>query len=250
MRFHRLPAVVCAALLPLSAFATPFTYEISGTIDSAWWDEFAPAEFQQMLPSGTAFTGTFTYESEAPATFESDEVKIYNGALTAASFSFGPGGSLGVFAFDGTHNPGSSSPSDILVLNDLEYEGNPPFDQFNLSSSLGRLPTDPENVFRSWGFGAFGFDTGVVPAGWSLLDPLPIDSLLTGFHSFSFGYSQYGVDGQLLFSAGVGSNNVTLRQVQRSVPEPGTWSLLGVGLAGIWLATRRRRVTARALPPN
>ncbi len=248
MRSNRLSAVVCAALLPLSAFATPFTYEISGVIDSSNWDENTPEELRPLLPSGTTFTGTFTYESETAAAFESDTVKIYNGALTAATFSFGPGGSLGVFGFDGTHNPGFTSPSDILVLNDLEYEGNPPFDQFNLSSSLGRLPTDPANVFRSWGFGAFGFDTGVVPAGWSLLDPLPIDSLLTGFHSFSFGYSQYGADGQLLYSAGVGSSDVTLRQVQRSVPEPGTWSLLAVGLAGIWLAARRR--TVRAIPPS
>lgn len=248
MRCNRLSAVVCAALLPLSAFATPFTYEISGVINSAYWDEHTPVELTPLLTSGTTFTGTFTYESETPATFESDTVKIYNGAITAATFSFGPGGSLGIFGFDGTHNPGFSSPSDILVLNDLEFDGNPPFDQFNLSSSLGRLPTDPANVFRSWGFGAFGFDTVTVPAGWSLLDPLPIDSLLTGFPSFSFGYSQYDADGQLLFSTGVGSDDVTLRQVQRSVPEPGTWSLLTVGLAGMWLATRRR--TARAVLPN
>ena len=52
----------------------------------------------------------------------------------------------------------------------------------------------------------------------------------------------------MLFSAGVGSSDVTLRQVQRSVPEPGTWSLLAVGLAGIWLAARRR--TVRAIPPS
>src|SRR5690349_9709103 len=128
MRSKRLSAVVCAALLPLSALATPFTYEISGSIDSAFWDEYTPEEFRPMLPSGTTFTGTFTYESETPATVDTDAVKIYNGALTAATFSFGPGGSLGVFAFDGTHNPGFTSPSDILVLNDLEYDGNPPFD--------------------------------------------------------------------------------------------------------------------------
>ena len=33
MRSNRLAAIICAALLPLSAFATPFKYEFSGIVD-------------------------------------------------------------------------------------------------------------------------------------------------------------------------------------------------------------------------
>jgi len=117
-----------------------------------------------------------------------------------------------------------------------------------VGSSLGNLPGDPALVYRSWGFGASGFDTGIIPAGQTLLDPLPIDSLLSGFNSLSFGYAQYYMNGAMIYSSSVLASDLTMRQIATSVPEPGAWSLLGVGLGGIWLAMRRRaRVAGAAL---
>jgi hypothetical protein len=172
----------------------------------------------------------------------------YRGAITAATFSLGADGSLGVFNFvGGPTSPTSTTSSNFLFINDLEFNGNPPYDQFNVGSSLGNAPGDPAYVYRSWGFYASGFDTGILPAGQTLQDPLPIDSLLGAFHGLSFAYSQYDANSALLYSTSVSTRDLTMRQVAASVPEPGTWSLLGVGLAGIWLATRRRSRAAGLL---
>jgi len=241
MRSKFLPAIVCAAFLPMSALATPFTYEFTGIVGGSIWDDSAPEALKPLIPYGTAFTGTFTYESETPVSFQDTGVLQYRGAITAATFSFGAGGSAGVWNFTGgLTSPTATTSSNVLFLNDLEFNGNPPYDQFNIGSSVANLPVDPANVYRSWGFAASGFDTGIIPAGQTLLDPLPIDSLLSGFNSLIFAYSQYDANGELLYGSSVIASDLTMRQVNTSVPEPGTWSLLVVGLAGIWLAGRRR----------
>jgi PEP-CTERM motif-containing protein len=245
MRSIRLCAAFCAALLPLAAAAAPFKYEFSGSVEYSIWDDIAPAELKPLIAFGTEFTGSFTYESETPASTQSGNFLAYRGAITSATISFGPGGSLGIFNFDpGAWLPAGSSSSNITFLNDVEFGGNPPYDQFTLGAILGSAPGDAAYSNRSFGINASGFDTGIIPAGQTLLDPLPIDSLLSGFHSFNFSYAQYDESGSLLWGSTVGSNQFALRQVQASVPEPGTWSLLGVGFLGIWLATRRRTLRA------
>jgi len=247
MRTKHLPAIICAAILPLSAYATSFKYEFTGVTDNSVWDDNTPPELTPLIPIGTGFTGFFTYESDTPPSFQDTSVLQYRGAITAATFSFGVDGSLGVWNFvGGLTSPTSTTSSNFLFLNDLEFNGNPPYDQFNVGSSLGNLPGDPANVYRSWGFNASGFDTSILPAGQTLQDPLPVDSLLGAFHGLNFGYVQYDANGAYVYGSSVGASNLTMRQVDISVPEPGTWSLLGVGLAGIWLATRRR---ARAAGP-
>ena len=243
MRSIRLPGLLCASLLPLAAAATPMTYEFSGSVQYSIWDDLAPVELTPLIPSGAAFTGFFTYESETPAAFQNENFISYQGAITSATISFGSGGSLGVFSFDAAAwLPGTGSLSSISFLNDLELGGNPPYDQFNLGSILGSAPGDAANSNRTFGISASGFDSAIIPPGQTLLDPLPIDSLLSGFHSLNFSYVQYDASGNLLWGSTVGSNQIAMRQVPAAVPEPGTWSLMGVGLVGIWLASRRRAI--------
>src|SRR6187399_847447 len=54
MRSNRLPAIICAAFLPLSVFATPLTYEFSGIVDGGIWDDNTPPELTPFIPWGTA----------------------------------------------------------------------------------------------------------------------------------------------------------------------------------------------------
>ena len=95
MRSHRLPAIICVALLPLTSLATPMTYQFSGQTQFGGYDGETTPESFPIVPWGTEFTGSFTYESETPGTYITPEFLNYRGAMTGATISFGPGGSLG-----------------------------------------------------------------------------------------------------------------------------------------------------------
>src|ERR1041384_6574457 len=63
-------AGLCISLLPLSAAAVPVTYEFSGQVTMAMADgEIDPLTWVPFVPFGTAFTGSFTYETETPVAF-------------------------------------------------------------------------------------------------------------------------------------------------------------------------------------
>jgi PEP-CTERM motif len=245
---HRLLAGISLALWPLAATAVPVTYEFSGQIEMYGYTTPADGSLRDPLfPWATEISGFFTYESETPPAFESAVFHSYEGAITDATISFGPGGSLGSFNFaDKPYGAYTSQSSTISIINDLEYNGNPPYDQFGLSFALGNAPGDPANMYRYFGFSTSDYSGQQIPTGQTLLDPLPVDAFLAGFHQLSFGYGLYDEAGNEIDSEFVGSQHITLALVPTSVPEPGTLPLLGVSLAGILLAMRRVRVVQRA----
>ena len=242
MKSRRLLASAMLAVLPLAASAVPVTYEFSGFAEVGGGT--APPEgeiFEPIIPWGTAFTGSFTYETETPISNSAPGFTRYTNAITAGSISFGAGGSLGSFSF--APFPDGTQLSYISFVNDVEFGGNPPYDQFNLGFSLGNAPGDSPYLHRYVSFSTGDYTAQQLPAGLTLLDPLPVAALLSNFHQLSFGYTLYDAAGEYVEDSYVGSQNITLTlaSAPSSVPEPATVSLLAAGLAGIWLASRGRR---------
>ena len=242
MNSHRLLAGICLALLPLTATAVPVTYAFTGQVTTFGYTTPDDGSFlDPFIPFNTEFIGSFTYENETPASYQATNVLQYQGAITGASISFGPGGSLGVFNFADQPFSGYTTQSSFInFINDVEFAGNPPYDQFSLTAAIGSAPGDPANMYRSLSFSTSDYSAQAIPTGQTLLDPLPVDAFLANFHQLSFGFSLYDDAGNQIDAQGIGSQQITLALVPNSVPEPGTLPLLGVSLAGIFLAMRRR----------
>ena len=242
MNSHRLLAGICLALVPLTATAIPVTYEFSGTV--GFFNYSTPPDgsiLEPFVPYGSEFSGSFTYENETLPYYQAPGTLFYQGAITGATISFGPGGSLGEFSFvNKPYAAYTSQSSYIGFINDLEFAGNPPYDQFNLISAIGNAPGDPANMYRNLSFYSSDYSAQAIPAGQTLLDPLPVDAFFANFHSLSFGYQLFDDSGNQIQAQSLGDQQIKLNLVTTSVPEPGTLPLLGVSLAGILLAMRRR----------
>lgn len=237
MRSLHLPAIFVAALLPLSSFAVPVTYEFEGRISGAAGRTPPEGqEFVPIVPFGTEFTASFTYDDASLPGYDLEGWRIYLDPITAASISFGPGGALGEFAF--AARPDDIESSRISLLNNIAFGGNPPFDELDIWASLGNQPGDSAYMRRWMSFGTWDPTALQLTGQETLLDPLSLPSSV--FHQFTFGYSLWDADGFLIDQASVDTQQVTMRQVT-SVPEPGTWSLFATGLLAAWLLQARRR---------
>ena len=242
MSLKRIVAALCAVLLPLTAAAIPVTYEFSGEVSIA--GGFAPPEgemFQPIMPFGSSFSGSFTYDNETPITLQQPGALGYYGAITDGSISFGLDGSLGSFSFAAKpYAPNTTQSSAIFFINDLEFAGNPPYDQFSFQLSLGNAPGESPNLYRYLSFSTGDATAQQLPPGLTLSDPLPVDALLAGFHQLSFGYSLYDDAGDQIDQSYVGSQQITMSLKPVAVPEPSTWILLVIGCAAVVSAGRRR----------
>ena len=239
---HRLLAGIGLALLPLTATAIPVTYEFSGQVGFFQYE--TPPDMSLLdpfVPFGSEFNGSFTYENETPFSFQGTNFVSYPNSITAATISFGPGGSLGEFNFvNQPYAPYTSQSSSIQFVNDLELAGNPPYDQFNLVAAMGNAPGDPSNMYRTLSFSISDYSAQAIPPGQTLLDPLPVDAFFATNHQLSFGFSLVDEAGNQFGDQSLGSQQIKLALVPASVPEPGTLPLLGVSFAGLLLAMSRR----------
>jgi PEP-CTERM motif len=234
------PAWLLAALLPLTASATPYTYTFSAILNqynSTSDDLFEPPPY----PFFTPITGSFTIEDSTPADFSDGYYSRFLDSIVAGSVSIGPDGSLGSFVFGARPLSGlGPQSSSITFINDLEYAGNPPYDQFNLAYSLNLLPGDPLNAYRGLAMNIGTFDTSLLPPGQLLTGPLPIDTLLALGLNLSLTYGEAGENGYFTLSNSM-SGDVSSMTVTSQVPEPATLGLLAFGLAGCVLWPRRKR---------
>jgi len=239
----RLPAVFLAALLPATSFAVPVTYEFTGQITGAGGRSPPEGqEFVPILPFGTEFTASFTYDDAALPGYEGEGWRIYTDPVTAASVSFGSGGSLGIYHLGAPMNGGESSR--VALLNDMSFDGTTLFDELDIVAMLGNQPGDSAWLQRWMSFGTWDPTALQLNGEETLADPLPLGPDPSVFHQFTFGYSLWDETGRPIDQATVSSQEVLVRRVT-SVPEPGTWSMFLSGLAGIWLVSRRRAPLAR-----
>lgn len=251
MRLIRLPALMLAVLLPLNASAIPITYEYSG-IALPGYGEGGPdgLTFTPVVTEATPFSGFFTIENETPATLLDTGVLRYEGAIVAASLSVGVDGALGTFGLSSRPGgPFTTISNSILLINDKEFAGNPPYDQFNLNFQLESVPGAPAGSYTGFYINANDYLAQMLPAGLTLLDPLPIESLLASASiGPGFGYTKYDDNGGYESAAQVFVQDFTLRQQVVGVPEPDTLALMAMGLLGLVLLTRRRGYSERARP--
>ena len=164
---HRLIAGICLALVPMTVAAIPVTYEFSGSV--GFFNADLPPDGsipEPFVPYGTEFTGSFTYENETLPNYQAPGVLQYQNAITGATISFGAGGSLGEFGFaNKPYAAYTTQSSFVSFVNDLEFNGNPPYDQFNLTSAIGNAPGDPANMYRNLSFYSSDYSAQAIPAG-------------------------------------------------------------------------------------
>ncbi len=198
---------VCAG-----ANAAPITFTVDGTVGSV-----TPNLSGAGVAAGDPFSMTYTFESTtAPRAGSNSSFAVFD-ALTSLSFTAG--------AASGS----SSSASEIQVDN----APGAPNDRYAVVSRASQGLTGPTLNGLGLNFASFRLDD-LSNTVFSNALTLPTSLSFSSFTSGSF-FVFYGpnLDGLI-------NGNVTDIRTATAVPEPTTLTLMGLGLAGIALARRRR----------
>ena len=208
-RFIKLLVVASALTVSTAGHGAIITYDFAGTLTSSLGT----------LTSGDAFSGSYTFDTTVVATGTSSFAVFNN--LTDVSLTIG--------SFTASIGPGSGLP-------EIQQDNVAGADRYGLQ---GRNPTGSSQI-DGLDISSIGFrlddtsGTAISDALVLLTNPMLAD--FTGNTFLLFFGSPIG-GGRFEVVTGTMSN-----LAERTVPEPATLALLGIGLAGITYQ-RRRQVT-------
>lgn len=240
MRVRHLPAFVLASFIGMNASASPLTYEFSGVFaggaassgPNPFWYDFN-------VPDGTAFSGSFTLETETAPSVVNEEASVFRNVVTAASVAIGQGGSYGTYTLGG-NMPDKDYSSQLLLIDDSTFEGPIPFDQLSLGVTLDSVPGDAPGLLRGFSLNSWSTTGDLFTTRPTIETAFAPFVRPDTFIQFGFGVGSHDENGEEITSSLIA--NIDEIHV-RSVPEPGTLALMAFGLLGVFGVSRGRRVT-------
>ena len=206
--------VAVVATLPMAAQAAPITFSFTGTITSI----NDPLNAFAGISSGTAFSGSYTFDSTTPDADGSETVGRYAGALQAFTLNIG--------AYSLTF-PGEGSPNQVVVRNNIGAGGT--IDTYNVLADF--VAFGGYGDFDLLGLGGQGpntvFGSDALPSTPDFFADLATTTFWLDLKEQSKG------------STGALRGTLTALTTTTSVPEPGVLGLLGLGLLGLGLMRRQ-----------
>lgn len=243
MRLKLLAASLLVGSLPLAATAVPIAGEFTATV---WGVTESGAAVPGGIGAGTAVTGAFQFENLGQAAYS----ELGGGIDESRYLSYSPGSflrmSIGSLVWEsaglsiGVRNDSDNLGDDMLSLlfsTNLSF-----FDPaFPGATSFPGIPTGMANS----SFGISLFDTSSLNFLSSQALPGSVSEINLDSANFRNGSIFGNANGANAFYAiNFNIDSVTMRDVDRNVPEPGTLPLMVAGLFAVWLFARRRRAAS------
>ncbi|MCF6337770.1 MAG: PEP-CTERM sorting domain-containing protein [Gammaproteobacteria bacterium] len=194
------------------SYSVPITFSFSGTVTNYFYDPGTGDAFGGSVGAGTTFTGFYTFESTSPDWSAADpEYGGYHSVLLPYGMIATIGG-----------NTVSGLGSDMLI------------DVWNTPGGDSYTALALDYGFQSLGIQLSGGSSSVFDNDSLLLSPPDI----ADFAEARFGYVVTDPFGPVVLSV-IGT--LTELTLVSTIPEPASLALMGLGLAGLGFARRKKR---------